>query len=95
MPFECHALTMNTIDLQRSDAVTDISIRQCSAQVWILFMHAHFVADNAPHALASSATVRPTFNVEEEVVVIRNRWTPKKKKLECESIMVDIGLMYM
>ena len=32
----------------------------------------HFVADNASHALASSATSKPTFNIEEEVVVIRN-----------------------
>ena len=30
--------------------------------------------------LASSAKARPTFNVEEEDVVIRNGWTPKEKK---------------
>ena len=71
VPLECHTLTMNTIVLQLSDAVADISILQCSA---------HFVADNAYHALASSATAKPTFNVEEEVVVIRNGWTQKKKK---------------
>ena len=34
-------------------------------------------ADNVSHALAS--TVKPTFNVEEEVVVIRNGWTPKEE----------------
>ena len=43
----------------------------------ILIINAHFVADNAYHALTSLATARPTFNVEEEVVVIRNGWTPK------------------
>ena len=43
------------------------------------FINAHFVADNASHALASSATVKPTFNDEEEVVVIHNGRTPKKK----------------
>ena len=77
----CHTLTMNTIELQLSDAVADTSMLQCSAQFRILFINAHFVADNACHALASSATVRPTFNVKEEVVVIRNGWTPKKKKI--------------
>ena len=41
---------------------------------------AHFVVDNANHALASSATARPTFNVEEEDVVIRNGWTPKEEE---------------
>ena len=39
-----------------------------------------FRRDNATHALASSATAKPTFNVKEEFVVIRNGWTPKKKK---------------
>ena len=76
----CHSLTMNTIVLQLSDAVADISMLQCSAQFRILIINAHFVADNATHALASSATAKPTFNVEEEGVVIRNGWTPKKKK---------------
>ena len=76
MPLECHTLMMNTIELQLSDA--DISMLQCSAQFLILFINAHFVADNASHALASSATAKPTFNVEEEVVVIRNGWTPKE-----------------
>ena len=67
-----------TIVLQFSDAV--ISMLQCSVEFRILIINAHFVADNATHALASSATAKPTFNVEEEVVVIRNGWTPKKKK---------------
>ena len=74
---ECHTLTMYTIVLQLSDAVADISMLQCSAQFRILIINAHFVADNATHALASSATAKPTFNVEEEFVVIRNGWTPK------------------
>ena len=78
--FERHTLTLNTIELQLSDAVADISMLQCSAQFLILFINARIVADNAFHALASSATIRPTFSVEEEVVVIRNGWTPKKKK---------------
>ena len=79
VPLECHTLTMHTIELQLSDAVAYISMHQCSAQFRILFINAHFVADNASHALASSATVKPTFNVEEEVVVIRNGWIPQKK----------------
>ena len=75
---ECHTLTMNTIVLQLSDA--DISMLQCSAQFRILIINAHFVVDNATHTLASSATAKPTFNVEEEDVVIRNGWTPKEEK---------------
>ena len=74
MSLECHALTMNTIEPQLSD----ISMLQCSAQFRILF-NANFVADNASYALTYLATAKPTFNVEEEVVVIRNGWTPKKK----------------
>ena len=77
MPLECHTLTMNTIELQLSDAV--ISILQRSAQSWIMFINAHFVAVNASHVLASSATAKPTFNVEEDVI-IRNGCAPKKKK---------------
>ena len=38
------------------------------------------MADNATHALASSATAKPTFNVEDEDVVIRNGWTPKEER---------------
>ena len=76
VPLECHTLTLNTIELQHSDAVADTSMLQCSAQFRILFINANFVADNASHALASSATVKLTFYVEEEVVVIRNGWTP-------------------
>ena len=78
VPLECHALTLNMIELQLSDAITDTSMLQCSAQFWIMFIKAHFVADNASHALASSATVKPTFN-DDEVVVIRNGWTPKTR----------------
>ena len=80
VPMECHTLTMNTIVLQLSEAVADISILKCSAQFRILIINAHFVADNAYHALASSATAKPTFNVEEEFVVIRIGWTPMKKE---------------
>ena len=79
MLLECHTLTMNTIVLQLSDVVADISMLQCSAQFRILTINAHFVIDNATHALASSATAKPTFNVEEEDVVIRNGWTPKEE----------------
>ena len=32
VPLECHTLTMNTIEMQLSDAVADISMLQCSAQ---------------------------------------------------------------
>ena len=89
MLLDCHTLTMNTIVLQLSDAVADISMLQCSAQFRILFINAHFVVDNATHVLASSATARPTFNVEEEDVIIRNGWTPKEEK---EDIMNGILL---
>ena len=65
---------------------TETSMLQCSAQFRILLINAHFVADNASHALAFSATVRPTFNVEEEVVVIRNGRTPKKKIIYINNI---------
>ena len=85
MPLECHTLTMNTIVLQFSDAVADISMLQCSAKLKILIINAHVVADNATHALASSTTAKPTFNVKEEVVVIRNGRTPKKKKSNSRS----------
>ena len=78
VPLECHALMLNTIELQLSDA----SILQCSAQFRILFINANFVADNASHAMASSDTEKPTFNNDEEAVVIHNRWTPKKRREE-------------
>ena len=74
---KCHTLTMNTIVLQLSEAVADISMLQFSAQFLILIINAHFVVDNATHTLASSATEKPTFNFEEDVVVIRNGWTPE------------------
>ena len=80
VPLECHALMLNMIELRLSDAVADTSMLQCSAQIRILFNNAHFMADNTSHALASSATAKPTFNVEEEVVVIRNGWTPKDQR---------------
>ena len=59
VPMECHTLTMNTIELRLIDAVADISMLQCSAQSRILFIHTNFVADNAFHALTSSATANP------------------------------------
>ena len=66
---------MNTIELQLPDAVTDISMLQCPAKFQIMFINV--LADNASHALASSAAVKPAFSVEEEVAVIRNGWTPE------------------
>ena len=45
-----------------------------------MFINAHFVAEHSSHALASSATARPTFSIEEEVVVIRSGWIPKKRR---------------
>ena len=77
---ECHTLTLDRIGLQLSEADVDTSMLQCSDQFRTLFINAHFVADNASHVLASSATVRCTFNVEEEVIVIRNGWTPKDEE---------------
>ena len=77
MALECHAVMLNTIELHLLDA--DTSMLQCSAKFRILFISDHYVADNASQALASSATVKPTFNDEEQVVVIHNGWTRKKK----------------
>ena len=88
MPLECHALTLNRIELQLSDAVAHTSMLQCSAKFLILFINAHFVADNASHALAFSATVKPTLNVEEEVVFIRNGYTLK-------DITIYIVILYL
>ena len=68
VPLECHTLTMNTFVLQLSDAVADISVLQCSVQFWILIINAHFVADNAHHAIAVI------------IVVFHNGWTPKKRR---------------
>ena len=56
VPLECHTLTMYRIELQLSDAVTDISMLQCSVQFRILFINVHFMADNASHPLACSTT---------------------------------------
>ena len=85
MPMEFHALTLNTIEMQLSDAVADTSKLQCSVKFRILFINAKFVADNASHALASSGTVRLAFNDKAEVVVIRNGWTPREEVEELKS----------
>ena len=45
------------------------------------------MADIAYHALVSSATVTPTFNVDEEVDVIRNGWTPKEEEEEKKTLL--------
>ena len=42
VPLEYHTLAMNTIELQLSDAVADISMLQCSAEFPIPFINAHF-----------------------------------------------------
>ena len=89
MPLECHTLTMNTIELQPSDAAVDISMLQCSAKFRILFINSRFMADIASHKLASTATVIPTLNVEEGVVIILNGWTPKKKELLAHARYMD------
>ena len=86
VPLECHALTLNAIEMQLSDSVADTSTLQCYAQFRFLFINAHFVADNASHALVSSATVRFTFSDEEKNVVIRSGWTPKEEGEEKEDI---------
>ena len=51
VPLECHALTLNTIELLQSDA--DTSMQQYTAKFQILLIKDHFVADNASHALAT------------------------------------------
>ena len=66
---------------------------QYYAQFLILLINAHFVADNASHALVSSSTVRPTFNVEKEVVFIRNGWTPKEEEEEVFAVIFVVLVM--
>ena len=96
VPLECHTLRITTIELQLSEAVADISMLQCSVLFQILFINAHFLADYASHALASSATAKPTFNMEEEVVVIHNGWTPKKKmKIFCHCLVFSVIFTYL
>ena len=92
---KCHTLTTNTIVPQLSDAVANISILQCSALFRILIINAHIVVDNATHALASSATAKSTFNIEEEVVVIRNGWTPKKRRRPFNSYALNFYRLYI
>ena len=75
---ECHTLILNMIALRLSDAETSMS--HFPANFKILLSSVHFVADNATNALASSATVKHTFNDEEEVIVIHNRWTPEEEE---------------
>ena len=41
VPLECHALTLNTIEQQLSDAVADTSLLHCSAKFRILFIDAY------------------------------------------------------
>ena len=48
------------------------------------------MADKASHALASSATAKHTFNVEEEVAVIRNGWTPKEEEVLVAVVLVAL-----
>ena len=94
VPLECHSLRIKTVELQLSEAVADISMLQCSVLFQILFINAHFLADNASHALASSATAKPTFNME--VVVIHNGWTPKKKmNFFCHCLVCSVICTYL
>ena len=76
---KCHILTLNMIELLLSDAVIDTSMPQCHVHFKVLLTSVHFVAVNVTHALASSVTVRLTFNDDD--VVIRNGWTPEEEKL--------------
>ena len=80
VPLECHTLTLNTIELQLSDA--DTSMLQCSALFQIPLTCVHFMVDYASNTLAFTAKARLTFNDEEEVVVIRNGLTPKEDEEE-------------
>ena len=69
------------IVLQLSYATADTSMPQCPAHFHIPFTSVHFEADNATQALASTATVKPTINGEEEDVIICNGWTPEEKNM--------------
>ena len=77
---ECHTLTMNTIVLQLSDAVADISMLQCSAQFRILIINAHFVVDIATHALASSPMQNPLSTLKSKTSSSVMDGLQKKKK---------------
>ena len=80
VPTECHILMLNTIVLQLSDIIADISMPLRRAHFKIPLTNVQFVADNAAHALASTATVKLTFNDVEEDVVNRNGRTPKREE---------------
>ena len=75
---EYHILKLNTIELRLSDTITDTSMPQRPSHFKIPLTSVHFVAGNATHELASPATVKPTFNDEEEDVVIRNGRNPEE-----------------
>ena len=73
VPLGCHVSSLNMIALLLSDA--DTRMTRCSDHFKISLTSVHFVGNNACHALASSPTLRLTFNDEEEDAAIRNVWT--------------------
>ena len=93
VPLEFHILMLNIIVLQLSNAVADIIMPQRPANIQILLTSVQFVADNAPHALASSATVNLTFNGEEEDIVNHKRRTPGMRERE-EYIRASCNINY-
>ena len=78
--------------LQLSDIIADTSMLQRPAHFQIQFTSVHFVADNVTHALASTATVKPTLNDEEEDIVIQNGWTPEEEELETDSMCTGMDM---
>ena len=80
--------------LQLSEAMADTTMVQCSDHFKIPLTCVHFVADDATHTLASTDTVRLTFNDDEEDIVIHNGWTPTESVTTsilgpCQIIVMD------
>ena len=74
VPMERHILPLNTIVLQ----LADTGMPQCSANFQIALTGVQIVADNAGHALASTATIKSTFNDKKEDVLILNGWSQEE-----------------
>ena len=76
---------MPTLSLHMCKRVTELNVATVVASPFSL-------NNNETYAMASTATAKPTFNVEEEVVVIRNGWTPLRRRRRDSDIIYLCGL---
>ena len=79
VPLKCQALTLNTIEMQLSEAVADTSMLQCSAKFRILFINAHFVADFFTHCFSRNSLLSQRKSLSSIMDGLQKR---KKKKLK-------------